>query len=79
MDELVVDIFSECEGQKIIEDGVTDEGDRWYACGNTHLAVMAVGKDVRLFREWELVFKTPTLEDLYDLILIGQYSKTVNQ
>ena len=44
-----------------IESGVTDEGDRWFAAGESHLAI---GKDARLFRSWQLVLVSPGIDEL---------------
>jgi hypothetical protein len=49
-----------------IEAGVTDEGDSWFSAGESHLTV---GKDCRLFKNWELILTTDTPKDLLSEVL----------
>ena len=53
----------------VIEDGVTDEGDAWYAAGSSHLAL---GKEAHLFKDWQLVHTSPNLKDLCAKVLFSK-------
>ena len=58
----VTAILQSLEGTNArIESGVTDEGDKWFAAGESHLAI---GKDARLFKDWELVLISPGIDDI---------------
>ena len=45
-----------------IQNGVTDEGDRWFGANESHLYISDEG--CKLFKNWELIATTETRADL---------------
>ena len=74
----IQDIFSKLEGENVvIQTGLTDEGDRWYSGGDTHLAI---GKDLgatAVYHQWELVAAFMSLEICHST-LFGKTDNPVN-
>ena len=52
----------------VVESGITDEGDRWYAYDKTHIAIDKSG--VHLFVNFEKALTAPSIEEMHSQIVM---------
>ena len=70
IEPIILELFYLLEGMNvIIANGITDEGEQWYAAGTSHLAV---GKEARLFNDWHLVCTSLSAEELCAEVLLSK-------